>query len=124
MSRIAIRRRYAAPRRFVRHPAQLELFDHTADASAIDGIQVPPWRGLLAWHSELDRQSAIIRPRRPLYHRFDATARQLTVERIRTCRDEPAVIRIVDRLCVAWWKAGEQKCSQPPDGSGRRATAC
>lgn len=106
MLRFAIRRRYAAPRPFVRHPAQLELFDFVADATAVDGMRILPWRGLPVWHCELDRQSAIMRPSRPLYHRLEITARQLTAERIRTCRDVPAIARLVDRLSAARYPSG------------------
>lgn len=97
----ATRRRFAAPRPFVRHPAQFELFALTIEPSASDGMQILPWRGLPAWHGELDRQSAIMRPRRSLYHRFEATARQLSAERIRACRDATAIACLVDRLSAA-----------------------
>jgi hypothetical protein len=106
MSRFAIRRRYAASRPFVRHPAQLELFDFVADATAVDGMRILPWRGLSVWHFELDRQSAIMRPSRPLYRRFEITVRQLTAERIRACRDVPAITRLVDRLSAARYPSG------------------
>lgn len=106
MSRFAIRRRYAAARPFVRHPGQFELFDFVADATAVDGMAIPPWQGLPAWHRELDRQSAIMRPRRLLYHRFEATARQLTAERIRACRDTAAIARLVARLSAARYPSG------------------
>lgn len=106
MSRFAVRRRYAAPRTFVHHPAQLELFDLVAEPTAVDGMRIPPWRGLPAWHHELDRQGAIMRARRPLYHRFEMTARQLTTERIRACRDVPAIGRLVDRLSSARYPSG------------------
>lgn len=106
MSRFAIRRRYAASRPFVRHPAQLELFELVAEPSAVDGMQISPWRGLPAWHDELDRQSAIMRPRRALYYRFEETARQLTAQRIRGCRDAPAIGRLVDRLSAARYPSG------------------
>ncbi len=62
---------------------QLELFGTPDEPPPSCGMAVPPWCGLAAWHHELDRQSAIMRPRTPLYHRFEATARQLTRER--TC---------------------------------------
>lgn len=101
MSRFAIRRRAAAPRPLVAHPAQLELFALAADPRCIDGMQIPPWRDLAAWHRELDRQSVTMRPRRPLYHRFDATARQLSAARIRSCRDRAAIDRLVGRLAAA-----------------------
>lgn len=47
-----------------------------------------------------------MRARRSLYHRFEATARQLTVERIRACRDVPAILRLVDRLSAARYPSG------------------
>ena len=106
MSRFAVRRRFAAPRPFVRHVQQLELFDLPAEPTVVDGMQIPPWRGLPNWHRELDRQSAIMRPRRRLYHRFEATARQLTAERIRSCRDSAAIDRLVGRLSAARYPSG------------------
>lgn len=106
MSRIAIRCRFAASRPFARHPDQLELFNLVAEPTAVDGMQIPPWRGLPVWHDEPDRQSAIMRPRRALYHRFEETARQLTPDRIRACRDAPAISRLVDRLSAARYSSG------------------
>lgn len=106
MSRFAVRRRFAAPRPFVRHVQQLELFDLQDEPTVVDGMQIPPWRGLPSWHRELDRQSALMRPRRSLYHRFDATARQLNIERIRSCRDTAAIARLVDRLSAARYPSG------------------
>lgn len=106
MSRFAIRRRFAAPRAFVHHPAEWELFDLVAETTTVDGLRIPPWRGVAVWHAELDQQSAIMRPRRPLYHRFDQTARQLTTDRIRACRDAPAIARLVDRLSAARYPSG------------------
>lgn len=106
MSRFAVRRRCAVPRPFVRHPAQLELFERVLEPRAVDGLQIPPWCGLAVWHRELDRQSALMRPRRPLYHRFEATARQLSAERIRECRDMAAIARLADRLSAARYPSG------------------
>ena len=106
MSRFAVRRRFAVPRPFVRHPDQFELFALASEPRVADGIQIPPWRGLADWHHELDRQSALMRPRRALYHRFDATARRLTAARITACRDVPAVMRLVDRLSAARFPSG------------------
>lgn len=106
MPRLTRRRRHAAPRPFVRHPAQLELFALTADPTHVDGMQVPAWRGLSAWHAELDRQTAIMRPSRPLYRRFEATARQLCDERIRTANDLRAIARLVARLSAARYPGG------------------
>ncbi len=106
MSRFAVRRRFAAPRPFVHHPAQLELFNLVVEPTAVDGMQIPPWRGLPAWHRELDRQTNVMRASRPLYHRFEATARQLSAERIRTCRDAAAIARLVDRLSAARYPSG------------------
>ena len=107
MSRFAVRCRFAAPRPFVHHPAQLEMFDLVMDPITVDGMQIKPWCGLPAWHHELDRQSAIMRASQPLYHRFDATARQLSADRIRTCHDAPAVTRLVKRLSAARYPTGE-----------------
>ncbi|WP_242098157.1 hypothetical protein [Sphingomonas sp. CROZ-RG-20F-R02-07] len=106
MSRFAIRHRYAAPRPFVRHPAQFELFELVVPQTTVDSMRISPWRGLPAWHHELDRQSAIMRPRRSLYHRFEATARQLTADRIRACRDATAISRLVNRLSSARYPSG------------------
>lgn len=106
MPRFAVRRRIAAPRPFVRHPAQLELFDLAPDPTHADGKRLRAWCGLPAWHDDLDRQSAIMRPSRPLYHRFEATARQLTAERIRSCRDLAAIARLVKRLSAARYPSG------------------
>jgi hypothetical protein len=47
-----------------------------------------------------------MRASRPLYRRFEATARQLTAERIRTCRDAPAIARLVQRLSAARYPTG------------------
>lgn len=80
---------------------QLELFDLPVHTPSLGGMAIPAWCGLAAWHRELDRQSAIMRPRAPLYHRFDATARQLTPDRIRSTRDVAAVARLVSRLSAA-----------------------
>lgn len=106
MSRFAVRRRFAASRTFVRHVQQLELFDLQDEPTHVDGMQIPPWRGLPSWHRELDCQSAVMRARRSLYHRFDATARQLNIERIRSCRDTAAIARLVDRLSAARYPSG------------------
>ncbi len=106
MSHLALRRSHAAARPFAVHRAQLELFDLVADVTVVDGMRIPPWRGLPAWHGELDRQSMLMRPRRTLYHRFDATARQLTVARIRACRDEQAIARLLARLSGARYPSG------------------
>ena len=76
------------------------------DPIRVDGMQIKPWCGLPAWHLELDRQTTIMRASRPLYHRFEATARQLSVERIRTCRDAAAIARLVDRLSAARYPTG------------------
>ena len=87
-------RRLAVPAAPVR-AQQLELFGAPDEPPPSYGMAVPPWCGLAAWHHELDRQSAIMRPRTPLYHRFEATARQLTCERIRASRDVAAIARLV-----------------------------
>lgn len=86
---------------------QLELFDLPTAIAPTYGMAVPPWCGLAAWHRELDRQSAIMRPRTPLYHRFEATARQLTPERIRASRDVAAIARLVNRLSSARYPTGD-----------------
>lgn len=86
---------------------QLELFDIPAEPTPTCGMAVPPWSGLAAWHHELDRQSAIMRPRTPLYRRFEATAHQLTAERIRVSRDVGAIARLVTRLSAARYPTGD-----------------
>src|SRR3546814_6525510 len=86
---------------------QLELFGAPDEPPPSYGMAVPPWCGLAAWHYELDRQSAIMRPRTPLYHRFEATARQLTRERIRGSRDVVAIARLVTRLSAARYPTGD-----------------
>jgi hypothetical protein len=58
-------------------------------------MRVPAFRGVAAWLVEIDRQARLMRPRRPLYDRFDATARLLTADRIRS-------VAIV-RLSLAFW---------------------
>ncbi len=67
----------------------------------------PPWRGLAAWLVEIDRQSALMRPRRALYERFDATARLLTAERIRACCDGVALTTLEPRLRAARHPGGQ-----------------
>jgi hypothetical protein len=88
-------------------PQQLELFDFSVETALAYGLAVLPWCGLAAWHHELDRQSAIMRPRTPLYRRFEATARQLTRERIRGSRDVAAIARLVARLSAARYPTGD-----------------
>jgi hypothetical protein len=77
---------------------QLDLFDTPADRTPAGGMRVPAFRGVAAWLVEIDRQSRLMRPRRPLYDRFDATAWFLTPERIRACCDRAAITRLVERL--------------------------
>jgi hypothetical protein len=77
---------------------QLDLFDTAVVKNAAGEMRVPAFRGVAAWLVEIDRQARLMRPRRPLYDRFDATARLLTAERVRTCCDGPAVAGLVQRL--------------------------
>ena len=77
---------------------QLDLFDTPADRVPAGGMRVPAFRGVAAWLVEIDRQARLMRPRRPLYDRFDGTARLLTPERIRACCDRAAITRLVERL--------------------------
>ena len=77
---------------------QLDLFDTPADRVPAGGMRVPAFRGVAVWLVEIDRQARLMRPRRPLYDRFDATARILTPDRIRVCRDHLAITRLVERL--------------------------
>ena len=53
-------------------PQQLELFDLSVETALAYGLAVPPWCGLAAWHHELDRQSAIMRPRHSLSSKYFA----------------------------------------------------
>ncbi|MET3762132.1 hypothetical protein [Sphingomonas sp. UYEF23] len=99
-------RRFAAPIAPAR-ARQLELFDIPGEPAATSGMAVQPWCGLAAWHRELHRQSAIMRPRTPLYHRFEATARQLTPDRIRASREIAAIARLVARLSAARYPGAE-----------------
>lgn len=99
-------RRLAVPAAPVR-AQQLELFGAPDEPPPSYGMAVPPWCGLAAWHHELDRQTAIMRPRTPLYHRFEATARQLTREHIRGSRDVAAIARLVTRLSAARYPTGD-----------------
>lgn len=100
MPRLPQRCRPEAPLALAR-PQQLELFDMPVEETSASGLGVPPWRGLAAWHAELDRQTANMRPATPLYRRFDATARQVTTARIRASRDVAAIARLVTRLGAA-----------------------
>jgi hypothetical protein len=77
---------------------QLDLFDTPADRAPAGGMRVPAFRGVAAWLMEIDRQARLMRPRRPLYDRFDAAARLLTGERIRACCDRAAITRLMERL--------------------------
>lgn len=70
------------------------------------GMAVPPFRTLAAWLVEIDRQAALMRPRRPLYERFDRTARTLTPGRIRQADDKAAVAELVRRLRAARFPGG------------------
>lgn len=88
-------------------PRQLELFDMPTETDTTYGMMVRPWCGLAAWHRELDRQSAIMRPRTPLYHRYEATARQLTTDRSRASRDIAAIARLVTRLAAACYPSAD-----------------
>lgn len=100
MPRFSSRRRLSAPPAPTR-PHQLELFDVPAEQTSAPGMVIAPWCGLAAWHHELDRQSAVMRPATPLHRRFDTTARQLTPARIRASRDSAAITRLVARLGAA-----------------------
>ena len=82
-------------------PAQLELFDLPVDPDRGGGMVVPPWRGLRGWLEEIDRQLNLMRPSTPHYRRFDATARLLTVQRLRVTRDAEALEETAARLSEA-----------------------
>ena len=69
--------------------------------SPAHGMAVAPFAGLSAWMAEIDRQAAIMRPRRRLYERFDRTARTLTPGRIRASDDADAVEDLARRLRAA-----------------------
>ena len=74
---------------------------HSARPGRTGLMRTPPWRGLAAWLLEIDRQVALMRSRRALYERFDATARLLTGERIRACCDGAAMAALEPRLRAA-----------------------
>ena len=85
---------------------QLELFEAPADPSRAGGMRVAPWRGLRPWLVEVDRQLRLMRPSTQLYARFNAHARLLTAERLRTSRDAAAVEEAACRLDEARGGAG------------------
>ena len=66
-----------------------------------DRMHVPAYRGLAVWLVEIDRQGAIMRSRRPLYDRFDRTARTLTPQRLRMEEDAAALEAVLGRLKAA-----------------------
>ncbi len=70
------------------------------------GMKVPPFGGLAAWLAEVDRQARLMRPSRPLYERYDRTARTLTPGRIRTSDDGISVAELVVRLRAARYPGG------------------
>lgn len=70
------------------------------------GMIVPPFTTLAAWLAEIDRQGALMRPRRRLYERFDRTARTLTAGRIRGAEDPVAIAELVGRLSAARYPWG------------------
>lgn len=72
------------------------------------GMAVPPFRTLAAWLVEIDRQAALMRPRRLLYERFDRTARTLTPGRIRRADDVAALAELVGRLRAARRPGGHE----------------
>ena len=80
--------------------------DPSPRGSVNGGMRIPPFRTLAAWLVELDRQAAVMRPRRPLYERFDRTARTLTPGRIRRAEDAVAVAALVRRLRAARYPGG------------------
>ena len=82
-------------------PAQLELIDLPIDPDRGGGMVVPPLRGLRGWLEGIDRQLNLMRPSTPHYRRFDATARLLTVERLRVTRDAEALEETATRLSEA-----------------------
>lgn len=70
------------------------------------GMTIPPFVDLAAWLAEIDRQGALMRPRRRLYERFDRTARALTPGRIRLSQDAIAMAELVRRLRAARYPGG------------------
>lgn len=72
------------------------------------GMIVPPFTSLAAWLMEIDRQGALMRPRRRLYERFDRTARTLTPGRIRRAEDPVAIADLVGRLRAARYPWGHE----------------
>ena len=78
-----------------------------APRQALNGaMSVPPFHTLAAWLAEVDRQAALMRPRRRLYERFDRTARTLTPGRIRRADDAVAIAELVWRLRAARFPGG------------------
>ena len=85
---------------------QFELFAVPADPQQARGYGITAWRGIAAWLEEIDRLSALMRPRSGLYARFDVTARQLTEARIRMARDLAAVAALETRLTAIRYAYG------------------
>lgn len=69
-------------------------------------MRVAAFTTLAAWLDEIDRQGALMRPRRRLYERFDRTARTLTPAAIRGCNDAGAVAELASRLSGARYPGG------------------
>jgi hypothetical protein len=57
-----------------------------------------PFPGVAAWLREIDRQDELMRPSSPMYERFDAFARTLTIPFIRAEQDLAATHALDERL--------------------------
>jgi hypothetical protein len=91
--------------RFAREDAPVA--DPASARQAPSGMIAPPFSTLGAWLVEVDRQAALMRPRRQLYARFDQTARTLTAGRIRQADDMAAIATLVGRLRGARHSRGQ-----------------
>lgn len=108
-----------------RHDAQRELFDRADVPAFIPSIEAYAradqrreqrtkpgaysWVSAAAWVRLLSRLEAQERASQDYYDRFRATARQLTVDRIRECRHLDDLARIEERLAGARFKHGSSR---------------
>lgn len=63
------------------------------------------WESMGAWVRHIHRLFALERASQDHYNRFEATARQLTVARIRECRHDDDLAR-VEAMLIEWRNAG------------------
>ncbi len=85
------------PSPLLRYAADTLLADPGRPVAA-SGMAVAAFTTLGTWLADIDRQTAVMRPRSLLYQRFDRTARSLTRGRIRACDDAAAMSELVRRL--------------------------